>query len=142
MEDQRNRDILHQHCNAIYNLNTIDKWTKEYILSFAQKGDPKISKNYRGITITSIVANIYNALLCNHIEPKIEKIFRKNQNGCWKNRSMTSQILNIGGILECIGAKNLQETILFIVFSRPLTLYTEGRKSRYFPPTAYPNEQP
>ena len=46
---------------------------------------------YQGITLTSIVAKIYNTLLCNRIEPKIEKIL-KNQNGFWRNRSTTSQI--------------------------------------------------
>ena len=70
-------DILCQHCNAIYNPNTIDRWTKGGILPFPKKGNLGLAKNYRGITLTSIVAKIYNALLRNHIE----KILRKNQNG-------------------------------------------------------------
>ena len=73
-------DILLQHCNVVYNQNTIDKWTKECILSFPKKGDLGLAKNYRGITLTSIAAMIYNALLRNGIEPKIEKILWKNQN--------------------------------------------------------------
>ena len=52
---------------------------------FPKKGDLGLAKNYRGITLTSIMAKIYNALLCNRIEPKIEKILRKNQNGFWRN---------------------------------------------------------
>ena len=43
---------------------------------------------------------IYNALLYNRIEPKIEKIFRKNQNGFRRNWSTTSQIWTIRWILE------------------------------------------
>ena len=35
-----------------------------------------IAKNYRGITITSIAANVYHALLRHHIEPNIEQILR------------------------------------------------------------------
>ena len=42
-----------------------------------------LPKNYQGITLTFIMAKIYNALLCNCIEPKIEKILGKNQNGFW-----------------------------------------------------------
>ena len=53
---------------------------------------PRIVNNYRGITLTSIAAKIYNTLLYNCTEPEIQKILRKNQNGFQKNRSTTSQI--------------------------------------------------
>ena len=88
-------DILLRHCNAVYNQNPIDRLMKGCILLFSEKGDFGLAKNYRGITLTSIVANIYNALLHNHIEPKIENILRKNQNGFRRKRSTTSQILTI-----------------------------------------------
>ena len=74
-------NILLQYCNALYNQNPIDRWTKGYILPFPKKGNLGLAKNYRGIILTSIAAKIYNALLCNCIEPKIENILRKNQNG-------------------------------------------------------------
>ena len=64
---------------------------KGCILLFPKKGDLGLAKNYRGITLTSIVAKIYNALLRNRIEPKIDNILRKNQNGFRRNRSTTSQ---------------------------------------------------
>ena len=60
------------------------------ILSFSKKGDLRTAKNYRGITLTSIAAKIYNALVRNRMKPKIEKILRKNKNGFWRNRSTTS----------------------------------------------------
>ena len=87
---------------------------KGCILPFPKKGDLGLAKNYRGITLTSIAAKIYNALLWNRIEPKIDNILRKNQNGFRKNRSTTSQILTICRILEGVCAKNLQATLLFI----------------------------
>ena len=67
-------DILLRHCNAVYNQNPIDRC----ILPFPKKGDLRLVKNYRGITLTSIVAKIYNALRHNRIEPKIDNILRKN----------------------------------------------------------------
>ena len=85
-------DILLQHCNAVYNQNTIDRWTEGCVVPFPRKGDQGIAKNYWGITLTSIPIKIYNALLHNHMEPKIEKILRKNQNGFRRNRSTMSQI--------------------------------------------------
>ena len=46
-----------------------------------KKGDLGTTKNYSGITLTAIAAQVYNTLLLNDIQPEIEKILRKNQNG-------------------------------------------------------------
>ena len=94
-------DILLRHCNAVYNQNPIDRRTKRCILPFPKKGDLGLVKNYRGITLTPIAAEIYNALLRNRIEPKIEMILWKNQNGFRRNRSTTSQILTIRRRCTC-----------------------------------------
>ena len=112
-------DILLRHCNAVYNQNTIDRWTKGWILPFPKKGNLGLTKNYRGITLTYIAAKKYNALPRNCIESKTEKILRKNQNGFRRNWSMTSQILTIRRTLEGVRAKNLEVTIfLFIDFAK------------------------
>ena len=63
-------DILLRHCNAVYNQNPIDRWMKGCILPFPKKSNLGLAKNCRGITLTSIAAKIYNALLRNRIEPK------------------------------------------------------------------------
>ena len=91
---------------------------KGCILPFPKKGDLGLAKNYRGITLTSIAAKIYNALLRNCIEPKIDNILRKNKNGFRRNRSTTSQILTIRRILEGVRAKNVQATLLFFDFTK------------------------
>ena len=96
---------------------------KEGILPFPKKGDHRLAKNYRGITLTSIAAKIYNTLLHNRIEPKIDNILRKNQNGFRGNRSTTSQILTIRRILEGLRAKNLQATILFVDLTKPFVTF-------------------
>ena len=115
-------DILLRHCNAVYNQNPIDRWTKGCILPFPKKGDLGLAKNYRGITLTSIAAKIYNALLRNRIEPKIDNILRKNQNGFRRNRSTTSQILTIRRILEGVRANNLQATLIFVDFTSDINI--------------------
>ena len=56
--------ILLRHCNAVYNEN-IDKGMHPPI---------GLAQNYQGITLASIAAKIFNALLRKRIEPKIEKI--------------------------------------------------------------------
>ena len=77
-------DIMLRHFYAVYSQILVDRWTKGCILPFPKKGNHGLAKNYRGITFTSIAAKIYNAQLRNRIEPKIEKILRKNQNGFWR----------------------------------------------------------
>ena len=91
---------------------------KGCILPFPKKGDLGLAKNYQGITLISIAAKIYNALLWNRIEPKIDNILRKNQNGFWRNRSTTSQIITTRRILNSVRAKNLQATLLFVDFTK------------------------
>ena len=94
---------------------------------FPKKGDLGLAKNYRGITLTSIAAKIYNALLRNRIEPKIDNILRKNQNGFRRNRSTTSQILTIRRILEGVRAKNLQATLIFVDFTKAFDCIHRGK---------------
>ena len=56
-------DLLIWYCNAVYNQNPRDRWMKGCILPFSKKGELGLAKNYRGITLTSIAAKIYNAIL-------------------------------------------------------------------------------
>ena len=91
---------------------------KGYILPFPKTGDLGTAKNYRGITITSLAVKIDFALLRNRMEPKIEKILRNNQNGFWRNRPTTFQILTLCRILAGKRAKKLAATILFVDFSK------------------------
>ena len=100
-------DILLRHCNVVYNQNPIDRWMKEWILPFPKMADLILAKNYQGITLTTIAANIYNALLRNSIEPKIENILRKNENGLRKNGSLTLQIYSWRCTCKKTGGNNI-----------------------------------
>ena len=97
---------------------------KGCILPFPKKGDLRLAKNYRGITLTSIAAKIYNALQQNRIELKIDNILRKNQNGFRRNGSTASQILTI---LEGVRAKNLLATILLVDFTKAFDSIHRGK---------------
>ena len=120
--------------------NPIDRWTKGCILPFPKKGDLGLAKNYRGITPTSIAAKIYNALLRNRIEPKIDNILRKNQNGFRRNRSTTSQILTIRRILEGVRAKNLQATLIFVDFTKAFDSIHRGKMEQILLAYGIPKE--
>ena len=75
---------------------------------------------------TSMAAKIYNALLCNCIESKIEKILWKNQNDIRRNRSTTSQILTICRILG-VRAKKPEATLLIVDFSKAFDSIHTGK---------------
>ena len=118
LQNRSSKSSNFQFCNAVFKQNTIERWTKGFILSFQQKGDLGITKNYRGVTLTFITTKVYNSLLRNCIEPEIEKVLRKNQDGFRRKRSTISQILTIHRIINGVRAKNLEATELFVDFSK------------------------
>ena len=115
-----------------------DRWMKGCIPPFPKKGDVGLAKNYRVITLTSIAAKIYNALLRNRIEPKIDNVLRKNQNGFRRNRSTTSQILTLRRILEGVRAKYLQAALLFVDFTKAFHSIHRGKREQILPAYGLP----
>ena len=89
---------------------------------------------------TSIAAKIYNPLLRNRVEPKIDNILRKNQNGFRRNRSTASQILTIRRILDGLRAKNLQATLLFVDFNKALDSIHKGKMEQILQAYGLPKE--
>ena len=86
-------DILLQHSNTVYDQNPIDRWTKGCILPFPKKGDLGLTKNYQGITLTSIAAKIYPVLQRNRIVAQIDKILRKKPK--WLQKKKVHDLTNI-----------------------------------------------
>ena len=109
-------------------------------IPFPKKGDLGLAQNYRGITLPSIAAKIFNALLRNRIEPEIDNILRKNQNGFRRNRSTTSQILTIRRILEGVRAKNLQATLIFVDFTKAFDSIHRGKMEQILLAYGIPKE--
>ncbi len=97
------------------------------ILPFPKKGDLGQATNFRGITLTSIAAKIYNMLLLNRIQPEMEKVLRRNQNGYRKNRSTVGQILTVRRVIEGINSKNLTAALLFVDFSKAFDSVHRGQ---------------
>ena len=62
-------------CNPGNKQNLIEKLMKGSIVPFLKKGELKITKNYKGITLIAIDAKVYNSLLFNHIQ--LRKILEK-----------------------------------------------------------------
>lgn len=101
-------------CNEVYYGNHIEAQNEGCILPLPRKGYLGIRDNYGEINVTSTAAKIYNTMILNTIQPAMETILSKNQNGFLKNRSATGQILTIRTIIE--GAR----VLLFVDFSKAL----------------------
>ena len=73
------------------------------------------------------------------VEPKIDNILRKNQNGFRRNRSTTSQILTIRRILESVRAKNIQATG-FVDFTKAFDSIHRGKMKQILLAYGIPKE--
>ena len=99
----------------------------------------ELPRTIRVKTLISIAAKIYSTLLLNRIEPQVEKILKKNQNGFHRNWS-SSQILTIHQILECVCANNLKATLLFVNFSKVFDSIHKGKMKQILLTYALPRE--
>ena len=72
-------NLLLQYSNAVYNQNTIERWTKGCILLFPKKDDQVITKNYWCITLTSIATKLLNRIKLKLIKflERIKMVFRE-----------------------------------------------------------------
>ena len=133
-------DLLLYYYNEVYKGNVIQSWTEGCILPFPKKGDIGKTSNYIGITLTSIAAKIYNALLLNRIQPEMEKILRRNQNGFRKGRSTIGQILTVRRIIEGVKARQIPATLLFVDFSKAFDSVHRGKMEKILLAYGIPKE--
>ena len=74
--------------------------------------------NYRGISLMSIAAKVYNRVLFNRIRDPIDKILRKNQAGFRKGRSCIQKIHILRRIIEGAEYEKIPLYITFIDFKK------------------------
>ena len=102
------------------------KWSILNIFLIPNKGDISLGSNYRGISLSSLVANTYNRMIMNRIRPHLDVHLRNNQNGFRSGRTTTSQILALRRLIE--GVKdNLEAILIFIDFSKAFDTIHRGK---------------
>ena len=110
--------LLHL-CNETYqNKLKPSDWSKSNIIPIHKKGNRGDPANYRGISLNSIAAKLYNRMLLYRIQPYTEKILSWTQAGFRKSRSTLSNILAIRRIIEGMKLKNLPLTMVFVDLSK------------------------
>ena len=86
-------NIVHKFCAEVFTSHTPpDQWITNVIVPLPNKGDHSLMTNYRGITLMSIAAKVYNKILLSRIRDHIDLILRKDQAGFRPGRSCAQQI--------------------------------------------------
>ena len=121
-------DIVLKHCNRFLNHNIKPEiWSLSNIIPVPKSGDLSKTDNYRGISLTCIIAKMVNSMILNRIRDAIDPHLRDNQNGFRKGRSTVGQILALRRIIEEEEVKknNLAAVLLFLTSKRLLIQFTE-----------------
>ena len=121
-------DIILEFCNiALTNGNERpDQWSIINIIPIPKSGDLSLGGNYRGISLSSLVAKVYNKMLLNRIRPRLDPLLRPNQNGFRTGRTTISQILALRRMIEGIKEFNLKAVITFIDFKKAFDMVHRG----------------
>ncbi len=96
------------------------QWSIINIIPIPQSGDLSLGSNYRGISLSSLVAKVYNIIILNRIRPMLDPHLRPNQNGFQAGRTTTSQVLALRRIIEGVKEYNLPAVLTFIDFKDAL----------------------
>ena len=106
--------------------------------SFLNKGNLEITKNYRGITLTSIAVKAHNALVFNCIKPEIEKILMKNHKFPEKPIHNIIDSDTVKSSRVC--AENLVATLLFVDFFKAFDSINEEKMEQILLAYGLPKE--
>ena len=94
-------DIVHDFCSEVFStLIPPSQWTTSVIVPLPKKGDLSLMTNYRGISLLSITAKVYNKILLNRIRDHVDPILRSNQAGFRSGRSCAQQLHILRRIME------------------------------------------
>ena len=104
-----------------------DQWSILNIIPIPKSGDLSLGGNYRGISLSSIVAKLYNKMILNRIRPELDTHLRANQNGFRVGRTTVGHILALRRIIEGIRSNNLPAIITFIDFKKAFDTIHRGR---------------
>ncbi len=94
------------------------QFTTSLIVPLPKKGDLSQLTNYRGISLMSHSAKIYNRILLNRIRGPIDAILRPNQAGFRRGRACIDQIHVLRVLLAAAYEKQLPLFICFVDFRK------------------------
>ena len=112
-------DLILEFCNmALINNKQPEIWSLSNIIPVPKSGDLSKPDNYRGISLTCIIAKAYNRMILNRIRHAIDPHLRENQNGFREGRTTVAQILALRRLIEEVKRENLTAVLCFIDFKK------------------------
>ena len=121
-------EIILDFCNqALINNRKPNQWSILNLIPAPKSGDLSNTANYRGISLSPIVAKTYSRMLLNTIRPHLDDKLRPNQCGFREKRSTVSQILALRIIIEGIHNKNRTAVMTFIDFKKAFDMVHRGK---------------
>ena len=113
------RSQLLSLCNKVKNnLIPPSQWRTNIVVPLPKKGDKTNMSNFRGISLMSIAAKLYNRLLLNRIRGPVESKLLNTQAGFRPGRSCTEHIHVLRRVVEGCKYKNLPLVATFIDFKK------------------------
>ena len=120
-------DIILGIINRAYSSGEIpEQWKILNIVPIPKSGDLSLTDNYRGISLSSVVAKTYNRMILNRVRPVLDPLLRKSQNGFRQKRTTIGQILALRRILEGAKKRQLPAVITFIDFKKAFDTIHRG----------------
>ena len=124
-------DIVLDFCNgALLKGKKPSQWSILNIVPIPKSGDLSIGGNYRGISLSSIVAKTYNRMILTRIRPELDRHLRTNQNGFRVGRTIVGYILALRRLIEGVKANNLPAVVTFIDFRKVFDTIHRGKMLR------------
>ena len=103
------------------------QWSKCDIDPIPKSGNLEKVGNYRGISLSAVIAKIINKMLLNRIQPYIDPLLRPNQNGFKSGRSTMAHILALRRLIEGIKSYDLKSVIIFVDFKKAFDSIDRGK---------------
>ena len=121
-------DIVLKFCNdAFVNRRKPSQWSILNIVPIPKSGDLSQAGNYRGISLSSLVAKTYNRMILNRIRPTLDEHLRTNQNGFRVGRSTVGHILALRRLMEGVKANHLPAIITYMDFCKAFDSIHRGK---------------
>ena len=119
--------LLHPILNQVYNTCQAPKeFLLNRVIVLPKKGDLSQYGSYRGISLMSCAAKLFNRVILNRIKKPVDKLLRNNQNGFREGRSTLEPILVLRRLVEAISVKkDASLCAVFVDFTKASILYTE-----------------
>ena len=95
-----------------------DAWKHAYVVPIYKKGDKCKVDNYRPISLLNGVSKIMERLVFNHVYHSVYPVLNSAQHGLIKNRSTTSQLVDMYSSVGKNMDAGIQTDIIFIDFSK------------------------